>query len=112
MLRRQYPLDAAKSLQKIILPSVPTSTGLKPYLIAATLRSQSSVTEVPLAASLTATGERRLSWPASALGFGLESSATLSGAWSPVSGTPQVAGVQLTLTVPTTGTANFYRLKK
>lgn len=112
VLRRQYPLDAAKSLQEIILPSVPATAGSKPYLLAATLTPQASVEEVPLAASLTATGELRLSWPASAVGFGLESSATLSGAWLPVSGTPQVAGDQLTLTVPTTGTANFYRLKK
>jgi hypothetical protein len=46
------------------------------------------------------------------VGFSPESSSTLSGAWSPVSGTPQVSGDQLTLTVPTTGNANFYRLKK
>jgi hypothetical protein len=110
VVRRQYDLDPSKSLQEIILPSTP-ATGSRPYLLAATLIPGAPVSDVSLTASLTATGELMLSWPASATGYSLESTTNFS-QWGAVSGTPQASGDQLTLTVPTSGTASFYRLKK
>jgi len=54
-----------------------------------------------------------ISWPASAVGFGLESTASLSPAnWSPVTTPPVVVGNQVTVTVGMSGSATFYRLKK
>jgi hypothetical protein len=54
-----------------------------------------------------------ISWPAANEGYSLESSTSLQpAAWSPVSQPSQVAGDQRQVTVPATGTATFYRLKK
>ena len=54
-----------------------------------------------------------ISWPAAAVGFGLESTASLSPAnWSPVTTPPVVVGNQVTVTVGMSGSATFYRLKK
>jgi len=54
-----------------------------------------------------------LSWPASAAGFVLESSATLSPAnWSSVATAPAVAGGQNSVTVDASSGTRFYRLKK
>jgi hypothetical protein len=56
-----------------------------------------------------------ISWPASSAGFGftLESSPALSGPtenWQPVSGTQTQSGGFLTVSVPLTGSARFFRL--
>lgn len=112
VLRRNYKLDPSKTLREIVLPPVPETLTSKPYLLAATLVPGTAAADVRLAATHTATGELRLAWPAAASGYNLESASSLSGQWAPVSGTPQISGDQLTLTVPATGTASFYRLKK
>jgi hypothetical protein len=112
VLRRQYRLNSSKSLQEIVLPPVPATAGSKPYLLAATLIPAAPPAEVRLTATRAAQGQLLLSWPATAADYKLESTTNLSGQWTAVSGTPQTSGDQLTLTVSTTETASFYRLKK
>jgi hypothetical protein len=73
---------------------------------------------VPASPTLTAvlSGQSLLvSWPAAsaAFGFTLESSPALSGPsvnWQPVGGTPTPNGANLTLSVPLSGSAAFFRL--
>lgn len=58
------------------------------------------------------TSQLRLAWPASASGFGLESNTVLDGTWTTVDLAPTREGDQLTVTVPTTGAAAYYRLAR
>jgi hypothetical protein len=51
-----------------------------------------------------------LAWPEALTDWQLQSSATANGDWSNVTATPAAADGQLTLAVPTTGSAQFYRL--
>ena len=55
-----------------------------------------------------------LSWPAYAVGFALESSSAVapSVAWSPVAQAPALINDRWMLTVPTTGDARSYRLRR
>ena len=55
-----------------------------------------------------------LSWPDSAIGFGLESTAVLGATanWLPVAGTPTDINGRFTVTIPTAGAPKFFRLRK
>jgi hypothetical protein len=55
-----------------------------------------------------------ISWPAYALGFVAESAPALgtNEAWSALGGTPTLAGDRWWLTVPGSGDAKFFRLKR
>jgi hypothetical protein len=64
---------------------------------------------VRLALTHTAAG-LQLSWPETLTDWQLQSSATASGDWSDVTTTPAAVDGQLTVAVPTTGRAQFYRL--
>jgi len=68
-------------------------------------------TDVSLAANRDATGKVRLSWPASAEGFVLQSVGAIGGTWENVADAPVAEGDRLTVTVTPTGT-RFYRLTK
>lgn len=57
------------------------------------------------------TTQLRLSWPASATGLVLKSNSVLNGTWNSVNVTPTPAGDQLTVTVPTSGSAAYYILE-
>jgi hypothetical protein len=58
-----------------------------------------------------ANGSLVLSWPASATGFGLESSANLtSNSWTSASGAATTNATDITVTIPTSGSQQFYRL--
>jgi hypothetical protein len=83
----------------------------RPYLqVAYTSGSTGSGTSLAVARS---GNNLVISWPAAAVGFGLESTASLLPAvWSAVT-TPQiVVGNQVTVTVALSGSATFYRLRK
>jgi len=53
-----------------------------------------------------------LSWPASATGFNLETASAVDGNWSVVAGTPVITGGTVTLTVPLSTRAAYYRLHR
>ncbi|MBM3883113.1 MAG: hypothetical protein FJ387_25925, partial [Verrucomicrobia bacterium] len=56
----------------------------------------------------------KLTWPGSAIGFGLESSSALTpmANWVPESGTPVVIGDQNAVTIEVGAAARFFRLRK
>jgi hypothetical protein len=56
----------------------------------------------------------QLSWPSDAIGYALESGSSLApgATWSPVIDPPTLQYDKLVLTVPTTNTNQFFRLKK
>jgi hypothetical protein len=111
VLHRRYPLNSAKTLKEIVLPQQSTVVAGKTYLMAATL-NPAAPAEVELAAALKAGNSLVLSWPATAAGYTLESAGALGGAWSPVSQTIVVEGGRNTVTVPLSGGAAFYRVRK
>lgn len=57
-------------------------------------------------------GQVLLSWPRLALGFGLESSGTISSGWSAVTNTTSISGEQNTVTIDASGSMTFFRLRK
>jgi sugar lactone lactonase YvrE len=65
-----------------------------------------------LTARLLATQSVEISWPATAIGFALQSSDDLARGtnWNPVVGVPSLAGDNLTVNVPINMAAGFYRL--
>lgn len=65
--------------------------------------------EVTITASRTSDGKVRLSWPASADTFALQSTGAIGGTWEAVNDTPTVDGDQFVLIVTPNGT-RFYRL--
>jgi hypothetical protein len=67
--------------------------------------------DVVLGAARTEDGRVRLSWPADAEGFVLQSADTLGGTWTAVADAPVVDGENLTVTVPATG-SGFFRLAR
>lgn len=72
-------------------------------------------TPVPLAIANAGTdGAITLSWPASAVGFALESTEDLSSPidWQPVDGTPALVGDRYTITIEAGVDARFFRLRK
>lgn len=68
-------------------------------------------TDVSLSVGRTADGRVRLSWPANADGFVLQSTAVLGGTWDAVADAPAVEGESLSVVVPASG-SRFYRLAK
>lgn len=54
----------------------------------------------------------KINWGADAVGFTLESSATLGSGWTALSGTPNPISAAGSATVTTSGSAQFYRLHK
>ncbi|MGE3312528.1 MAG: hypothetical protein AB7O66_21380 [Limisphaerales bacterium] len=65
--------------------------------------------EVPLSVARVAGGQVRLSWPATAVGFVLQSTAALGAAWENVGAAPVAEGDLLTVSVTPEGT-RYYRL--
>jgi hypothetical protein len=57
-------------------------------------------------------GQVLLSWPRLALGFGLESSGTISSGWSAVTNPTSISGEQNTVTIDASGSMTFFRLRK
>lgn len=58
-------------------------------------------------------GDVIVSWPVSAVGFALESSASMApGSWTAVGGSPVVVGAENTVTVSATSGPSYYRLRK
>jgi hypothetical protein len=55
-------------------------------------------------------GSITISWPVAAGGFSVQSEPALNGSWSTLSTTPTLAGNQWQVTVPTSGSAQFFRL--
>jgi hypothetical protein len=53
-----------------------------------------------------------LSWPASASGFELESSAAITGPWGPAGGSVTTVGENKRVELDPSGTARFFRLHK
>src|SRR5262249_38747358 len=54
-----------------------------------------------------------ISWPASAVGFGLEvRQDSMTDVWSPAVGQPFISGTNLVFTNQASGSAAFYRLRK
>ena len=51
-----------------------------------------------------------LSWPAAAAGFSLQSTVNPASGWAAVSASPQLVGGQWQVTVPVSGSAQFFRL--
>jgi len=93
-----------------VLPAPNTNLTSRAYLLAAT--------SIPPRPSRAAHRHQRfgntivLSWPASAVGYVAETTATLGGAWSPVAEPIVPQGDRQTVTIPASGAASFYRLKK
>jgi len=110
LLHRRYTLDSAKTLEQIILPARSGLEANTTYLLAATLNPAAA--EVALTFSLAATNTLRLSWPASATGYHLESSATLTGAWSEVTETPALENNQFVVEIPIANGQRFLRLRQ
>jgi hypothetical protein len=59
-------------------------------------------------------GQVTISWPASAIGYSLEFKTNIApiAIWNPVGQTPVTSGRTLSVSVPTTETQQFFRLKK
>lgn len=110
VVRRTYGLDVSKTLKEIVLPSANVAQDSKAYLMAATLAPLKQ--PVTLSVPQVAVGSLILAWPASASEYHLESANSLSGPWTSVEGAIQVVGDEARLTVPMSGTSQFYRLKK
>jgi hypothetical protein len=67
----------------------------------------------PVISSWTAGGNFALAWPLAAAGFNLESSTNpATDGWTSVPLTPQIIASQWQVTVPQSGTAQFFRLTK
>jgi YD repeat-containing protein len=75
---------------------------------------QSSQGAPGLVFDLATPGQLTLSWPAAPSGFVLESSPAigLAAVWTAVGTTPVQSGNQLSVIVPISGGAKFYRLRK
>jgi hypothetical protein len=109
LLHRRYPVDPTKTLEQISLPTQSPLETSQTYLLAATLNP--AVTDVRLSAELTASDTLRLSWPASATGYFLESGVSLADDWSPMTEIPTLEGDQYVVTIPTSGNQRFFRLR-
>ena len=73
------------------------------------------ILQPPAMDAILSGGNVVLSWPDSAIGFGLESSVSLGAAanWTPVSGTPTDINGKFTMTLSTSGSGpTFFRLRK
>jgi hypothetical protein len=91
------------------------AAALSPEEIAASRNLGPERLAIPVRLSLSnAPGSQVYSWPAYAVGFNLESTSSLSNGtpWLPVTGTPVLNQGAWQLTVPTSGSARYYRLKQ
>ena len=71
-----------------------------------------TVTAGPMLGAVISSGNLIISWPQSATGYTLQSRASLtSGTWTNVSGTPSVVGNNYQLSVPISGSSQFFRLE-
>ena len=108
---RRYPLNSAKTLKEIVLPSQPSVESNRAYLLAATLNP--AVSQVVLSAEPGANNTILVSWPVSATGYTLQTAETLTGSWSAATQSVVVQGTQNVVTIPTSsGSVHFYRLQK
>jgi hypothetical protein len=114
LLHRRYPLNASKTLSTITLPSQPTTEANQVFLLAATLNAATTPTTVELTATRTAAGNVRLTWPATATGYQLQTRTSLdtNPSWSAVTETPQSVGGEWVLELTPSDPTRFYRLAK
>lgn len=114
LLHRRYPLNASKTLSTITLPSQPTTEANQVFLLAATLNAATTPTTVELNATRTAAGNVRLTWPATATGYQLQTRTSLDPGpvWSAVTETPQSIGGEWVLELTPADPTRFYRLAK
>jgi hypothetical protein len=114
LLHRRYAVNSAKTLASIALPPQTTTEDNKVYVLAATLNTATATTAPQLSVALLPQNKVRLSWPASAAGYRLQSTQTVgnSGSWTDVTDPTQTTGDQVTLDVATTGSGTYYRLTK
>jgi hypothetical protein len=111
--------DASGSLAVSVLwepidPANPPSNGHSPAINAIQLVKVLPVTVRPTLTTAPGAGTLTISWAATAAGFVLESSPALgTGAtWSVVSGTPNPITGAGSVSVPSSGTSQFFRLRK
>jgi len=112
LIHRRYPVDPSKTLTAIALPPQTTTEDNKVYVLAATLNSPSVAPK--LSVSAVPPDKIRLSWPAAASAYRLQSASVLgtSASWTDVQDTPQSSGDELILEVTATGLGAYYRLAK
>jgi hypothetical protein len=110
LLHRRYPVDSTKTLEQIVLPAQSTLESNIPYLLAATLNPVTA--EVRLTVELATNNTLRLSWPASAVDYRLESADTLGGNWTDASEQPTLEDARYVVTLPTTESQRYFRLRK
>jgi hypothetical protein len=110
LLQRRYPLDPTRNLEQIVLPQMSAAEPNRAYLLAATLNA--AVAEVRLAAQYGAGHALRLSWPAAANNYQLQTASNVIGPWSSASQTPAVEGGQLVVIVPVEPGTRFFRLSQ
>ncbi|HOW65500.1 MAG TPA: hypothetical protein P5186_03190 [Candidatus Paceibacterota bacterium] len=112
MLHRRYPVNSAKNLSAIAFPTQPSSEDNRIHLLAATLNDALAAPSLKI--ERIAENKIRLSWPASASGFKLQSATSLGTpvSWNIVQESPQTVGNELVLEVLTSESAGYYRLVK
>ncbi|MHC1765329.1 MAG: hypothetical protein AB9869_13680 [Verrucomicrobiia bacterium] len=111
LLHRRYPLNAAKELKEIALPPDSPLESSKVYLLAATLNPAQASASPTLQAQRMGDSVR-ISWPADAPGFVLQSAPAVNGPWTPETAAVQTQGNESVVTVSPTGPAKYYRLTK
>jgi hypothetical protein len=57
-------------------------------------------------------GNITLSWPVAAGGFALQAEPALTGPWTTLTNAPALVGSTWQVTVPTSGSAQFFRLRR
>ncbi len=111
LLHRRYAIDSAKVLKEIALPPDSSAESSKVYLLAATLNPAQASAQPTLQAQ-RAGDSVRISWPAAAPGFVLQSAPAVNGPWTPETAAVQTAGNESIVNVSPTGPVKFYRLTK
>ena len=109
LLHRRYPVDSAKTLEQIVLPTQTSLEDNIPYLLAATLNPATA--ELRLTAELLPDNTLELSWPASATTSLLETAPTLTGDWNDSDEVPTLEGDRYVVILPTTDNQRFFRLR-
>jgi hypothetical protein len=89
----------------------PGPTGLRVEGLAATGAKSGAGTQPKMAISASGTN-LKISWPVSATGFALQSSANVASGWASDGSTAVQQGDQWVVNVTATGSGKFYRLKK
>ncbi|HYE33157.1 MAG TPA: hypothetical protein VEH27_17145, partial [Methylomirabilota bacterium] len=112
LIARNYPLNPAKTLSAIKLPSHPLDQSSAVYLLAATLNTAAPQTPPRLSAVAIAGNKIRLSWPA-AQGFQLMVTPSLTTPiWSNAGLVAQNTDGIMSVEIDATSRSGFYRLAR